>query len=684
MKKSTHLLHAMIKNAEIHFNNLGTPVADNFNDVYFSNDDGLSESDYVFYQQNNMPYRLQNHDQTHFVIAETGFGTGLNFLNTWQQFKNHLTNRQHPNREVHNLEQQNVKRLHFISFEKYPIKATELKKALQVWPTLAPLTDQLLKKYPINLAGCHRLEFDNGQIILDLHFGDVQESIATMSSPAQGLIDAWYLDGFAPSKNPEMWQQSLFNAMVNLSRTSATFATFTAAGFVRRGLAEAGFTVQKVKGHGNKREMLTGYLTQANDAHSTPAYFAHQPSALSNVAVIGGGIASSAVIYSLAKRGIGAQLFCQDSQLAMGASHNVQGAVYPHLQAKNSPHSELFAHSFLYAKRLYQQLTENGFHYDHQWCGVLQHAVKQPLAERHQNIENKQLWPTELMHSVTPEQGDEIAGVCTGYSGVYFPLGGWVNPPQLVNALFQQAQALTAIQSHFNCDIEALEKTSQGWLLKSHGQLFGPFSDVIICAGEHSDRFAQTQSLPIVGVRGQVSHVQASAASRQLKTVLCHKGYFTPAYLDHHCMGATFEKNSKSRAVTEQDNQTNREQLLNFYGQTEFATSLGKVTAAKAAVRCSFIDHLPMAGEWAQQSDYIQAFANLRLGKRYQYQALQKPQQGLHLLTGFGARGLCSAPLCAEHLIAALNDEPLPLSERVSQAIHPARFIVRDLIRNKI
>ena len=684
MKKSTHLLHAMIKNAEIHFNNLGTPVADNFNDVYFSNDDGLSESDYVFYQQNNMPHRLQNHDRPHFVIAETGFGTGLNFLNTWQQFKNHLTNRQQANREVHNLAQQSVQRLHFISFEKYPIKATELKQALQVWPTLAPLSELLLKKYPINLAGCHRLEFDNGQIILDLHFGDVQESIAAMSNPAQGLIDAWYLDGFAPSKNPEMWQQSLFNAMVNLSRTSATFATFTAAGFVRRGLAEAGFTVQKVKGHGNKREMLTGYLTQANDAHSTPAYFAHQPSSLKHVAVIGGGIASSAILYSLAKRGIGAQLFCQDSQLAMGASHNVQGAVYPHLQAKNSPHSELFAHSFLYAKRLYQQLTDNGFTYDHQWCGVLQHAVKQPLAERHQNIENKQLWPTELMHSVTPEQSDEIAGVRTGYSGVYFPLGGWVNPPQLVNALFQQAQALTAIQSHFNCDIEALEKTSQGWLLKSHGQQFGPFSDVIICAGEHSDRFAQTQSLPIVGVRGQVSHVQASAASRQLKTVLCHKGYFTPAYLDHHCMGATFEKNSKSRAVTEQDNQTNREQLLNFYGQTEFATSLGKVTAAKAAVRCSFIDHLPMAGEWAQQSDYIQAFANLRLGKRYQYQALQKPQQGLHLLTGFGARGLCSAPLCAEHLIAALNNEPLPLSERVSQAIHPARFIVRDLIRNKI
>ena len=125
----------MIKNAEIHFNNLGTPVADSFNDVYFSNDDGQAESDYVFYQQNNMPHRLQNHDRAHFVIAETGFGTGLNFLNTWQQFKNHLTSRQHQSQEVHNSAQQNVQRLHFMSFEKYPIKTDDLQKALQVMST---------------------------------------------------------------------------------------------------------------------------------------------------------------------------------------------------------------------------------------------------------------------------------------------------------------------------------------------------------------------------------------------------------------------------------------------------------------------------------------------------------------------------------------------------------------------
>ena len=669
----------MIKNAHIHFNDLGTPVANDFGDVYFSNDDGLAESHYVFYQQNNIESRLQNHDREHFVIAETGFGTGLNFLNAWQQFYDHL---QCP--QVQSQQPNTVQRLHFISFEKYPLSVNDLKQALQAWPSLSHLSAQLVSHYPINLTGCHRLEFANGLVVLDLYFGDVLECINSMSYPQSGLVDAWFLDGFAPSKNPDMWQQSVFNAMVDISRSNATLATFTAAGFVRRGLIEAGFSMQKAKGFGRKREMLVGTLAQANSKQSAPAYFEHHFSPLTNVAVIGGGIASSCILYSLAKRGIPSHLFCQDKQPAMGASHNVQGAIYPHLQAKNSPHSELFAHSFLYAKRLYNQLLNNGFLFDHQWCGVLQHAVKKPLAERHQNLADKQLWPEQLMRNVTADEGDAIAGVKTGYSGVFFEQGGWVNPSQLVCAMLDAAQQLNEFESLFNCHIEQLNKQPDGWYLTTQKQTFGPFSDVIICAGEHSDAFAQTKTLPIVGVRGQVSHVQASTQSRKLKTVLCHKGYFTPAYLDHHCMGATFEKNSKSREVTEQDNQTNREQLLSFYNNTEFATSLGDISSAKAAVRCSFIDHLPMAGEWVEQTDYTHAFANLRLGKRYQYQALKKPQQGLHIFTGFGARALCSAPLSAEHLISSLNNEPRPLSERVSQAIHPGRFIVRDLIRNKI
>ncbi len=669
----------MIKNAHIHFNNLGTPFANDFGDIYFSNDDGLAESHYVYYEQNNIDARLQNHDQPHFVIAETGFGTGLNFLNTWQRFTDHLARQQ-----VQNQLDNGVKRLHFISFEKYPLHIDDLNKALQAWPSLSAFSNKLSKQYPINLEGCHRLEFDNGLVVLDLYFGDALESIQAMSYPQTGIVDAWYLDGFAPSKNPEMWQQSLFNSMANISRASATLSTFTSAGFVRRGLIDAGFNTKKAKGFGQKRDMLVGQLECVNDAQSAPAYFHQDSSALKNVAVIGGGIASSCILYSLAKRGIASQLFCQDEKPAMGASHNVQGAIYPHLQAKNSPHSELFAHSFLYAKRLYNNLLSSGFNFDYDWCGVLQHAVKKPLADKHENLAQKQLWPTQLMHNVTAEQGDEIAGVETGYSGVFFEQGGWVNPPQLVNAMLSAANSITPFKSVFNCNIKQLKKTDSGWFLLTNDEQLGPFSDVIICAGEHSDAFEQTKALPIVGVRGQVSHIEASEQSRKLKTVLCHKGYFTPAYLDHHCMGATFEKNTKSRQVTALDNQLNQEQLLSFYQQSEFASTLGNITSAKAAVRCTFIDHLPMAGQWCEQSDYTMAFANLRLGKRYQYEKLNKPQQGLHIFTGFGARALCSAPLSADHLVSCLNNEPRPLSERVSQAIHPARFIVRDLIRNKI
>lgn len=670
----------MIENAHIHFNEEGTPFADAFDDIYFSNDDGLAESHYVFYEQNNIDSRLQTHDQTHFVIAETGFGTGLNFLNTWQHFRNHLARQQSQNQL-----DDGVTRLHFISFEKYPLQIDDLTKALKAWPTLTEFSQQLITHYPINLQGCHRLEFENGRVVLDLYFGDALESINTMSYPQAGIVDAWYLDGFAPSKNPDMWQQNLFNSMADISKSGSTLATFTAAGFVRRGLIEAGFEIQKTRGFGKKREMLTGTFKTATNTQSAPPYYNQNDSKLDHIAIIGGGIASSSVLYSLAKRGIKSTLFCQDEQPAMGASHNVQGAVYPHLQAKNSPHSEFFAHSFLYAKRLYSQLLSNGFKFDHQWCGVLQHAVKQPLADKHENLAQKQLWPSQLMRNVTGEQGDEIAGIETGYSGVFFEQGGWINPPQLVNAMLAAAHTLTPHKSQFNCKIERLEKKAQGWLLfNAQGEQFGPFSDVVVCAGEQSNEFEQTKALPIVGVRGQVSHIQASEESQKLKTVLCHKGYFTPAYLDHHCMGATFEKNSKSRHVSEQDNDTNRAQLTNFYEHSSFASTLGDISSAKAAVRCTFIDHLPMLGQWCEQSDYINAFANLRLGKRYQYAPLVHSQQGLHIFTGFGARGLCSAPLSAEHFVSCLANEPRPFSERVSQAIHPARFIVRDLIRNKI
>lgn len=660
----------MIRHAKIEFNDSGTPVAQDFDDVYFSNDNGLLESNYVFFEQNNIPARWQTHDKRHFVIAETGFGTGLNFLNTWRNF-----------------EQQNnkqIEQLHFISFEKFPIEQQALAQALKAWPELAKYSEQLVANYPTAMAGCHRLSFDNGKVLLDLWFGDIQDTLPQLCFNQHGIVDAWYLDGFAPSKNPDMWQQSLFNNMANLGRPDCTFATFTAAGFVRRGLIEAGFDVQKVKGYGRKREMIVGQLITANDKHTYTEYFARPPVTESNIAIIGGGIASSSLMYALAKRNIATTLFCKDNALAMGASHNHQGAVYPNLQADFNSISEFYAHSFYYAKRTYQQLNLSGYSFAHDWCGVMLHGVTPEKAAVQQRLAEKGNWPKTLIHAVTSEAANTITGIKADYSGLFMPEAGWVSPPQLVNAMATAANELKKQTTHLNTRITEINKDEQGYTLVDDSQTcYGPFKQVIVTCGELSKYFKQTSDIPIQAVRGQVTRVTANEKSSPLNTVLCHKGYFTPQFEMTHCMGATFEKNSESREISQSDNTKNLTQLTSFYPD-QLGINEQSMQSAKAAIRCCTPDHMPLVGELADKAQLVESFAPLRQGKHYGFTPYQSQFDDLYIFTGFGARGLCTVPLCAEMLVAELCDEPQPVPTHISELVHPNRFVVRDLKRNKI
>lgn len=245
--------HNAIQPANLEFNAEGTPVSRDFDDVYFSNDNGLEETRYVFLGGNQLEARFPEHPHPLFVVAESGFGTGLNFLTLWQAFVQF--------REAH--PQAQLQRLHFISFEKFPLTRADLALAHQHWPELAPWAEKLQAQWPLPLPGCHRLLLDEGRVTLDLWFGDINELTSQLDDSLNQKVDAWFLDGFAPAKNPDMWTQNLFNAMARLARPGGTLATFTSAGFVRRGLQEAGFTMQKRKGFGRKREMLCGVMEQA-------------------------------------------------------------------------------------------------------------------------------------------------------------------------------------------------------------------------------------------------------------------------------------------------------------------------------------------------------------------------------------------------------------------------------------
>lgn len=216
----------------------GQPYSKVFEDVYFSSDNGLLETEHVFIQGNNIPNRWQTFSSSHFTILETGFGTGLNFLCACTQWLKHA-----PESAV----------LQFISVEKYPLAPADMSIALQHWPTLTPVTEALLLQYE-TLLNEGSITLFNQRVKLTMLLGDASECLSNLDIKA----DAWFLDGFSPSKNPDMWQPVLFEYMARLSHASTTFATFTSAGFVRRGLAAAGFNVNKQPGFGRKREMISG------------------------------------------------------------------------------------------------------------------------------------------------------------------------------------------------------------------------------------------------------------------------------------------------------------------------------------------------------------------------------------------------------------------------------------------
>lgn len=221
---------------DIMWDDSGTPIAQAFDDPYFSRLDGRAETRHVFLGLNDLPQRWAG--QRSFTIAELGFGTGLNFFETIATWRK--------------AERPDGAQLGYVAFEKFPLDAADLERAIAPWPDLMVDCAQLLERWPPQL-GWTDLAFCNG-ITLSLAIGDANALVPKWS----GSADAWYLDGFSPAKNPDMWGAELMRAVADHTVDGGTFATYTAAGWVRRNLSAAGFEVTKAPGYGRKRESLRG------------------------------------------------------------------------------------------------------------------------------------------------------------------------------------------------------------------------------------------------------------------------------------------------------------------------------------------------------------------------------------------------------------------------------------------
>lgn len=211
------------------------PYSERFDDIYYALDEGLEESRYVFLDGNNLAGRLDTKQD--FCIVENGFGTGLNFLAAWQLWR----------------EKGKPGHLTYVGVEKYPLPQEELSRILSYWDELGDIRDIFLSSYFQEKA-----VFQEEHITLHLLIGDTADILPRLGFKA----DAWFLDGFAPQKNPAMWSDTVFSSMAKWSNPGAGFATFTAAGFVKRGLRANGFEVHRRKGFGKKRHMICGIFSQ--------------------------------------------------------------------------------------------------------------------------------------------------------------------------------------------------------------------------------------------------------------------------------------------------------------------------------------------------------------------------------------------------------------------------------------
>ncbi|MCE9947677.1 bifunctional tRNA (5-methylaminomethyl-2-thiouridine)(34)-methyltransferase MnmD/FAD-dependent 5-carboxymethylaminomethyl-2-thiouridine(34) oxidoreductase MnmC [Hafnia paralvei] len=668
--------HSPIQSAKLSWNEQGTPVSQQFDDVYFSNQDGLSETRYVFLQGNHLAERWQQAQQRTFAVAETGFGTGLNFLTLWQAFD--AFRKQHPESPFNHL--------HYVSFEKYPLLSDDLAAAHARWPELKDFSEHLCAIWPAALPGCHRLFLADGHITLDLWFGDVNELIPALPYSLYGQIDAWFLDGFAPSKNPDMWTPALFDTMVKLAKKDGTFATFTAAGFVRRGLQEAGFEVQRVKGFGQKREMLTGTRAEPLTASPLAPWFARpQASNPQDIALIGGGIASALTALALLKRGSKVTLYCADAKPALGASGNRQGALYPLLNGRNNPLERFFISAFAFARRQYDDFANLGLAFDHQWCGVTQlgwdekssHKIAQILATD---------WPNWLA-----EKGDAAAltgltGVDIPHDGLTYSAGGWLCPSQLTQVAIDLARQ-QGLVVHFDTELTQLTQNSDGWQLTFHHGDIQQHSCVVLANGHRLNHFTQTEALPLSAVRGQVSHIPTTETLRQLKQVLCYDGYLTPANPAnaHHCIGASYQRNNTDLRFSNADQQENRDRLLKCLPQVEWPHEVDiSDNEARVGVRCAIRDHMPMVGAVPHYAATLEQYQDLMTQKTVPESVVSAPiYPDLFMIGGLGSRGLCSAPLCAEILAGQIYGEALPVEQDVLDALNPNRMWVRKLLKGK-
>lgn len=600
------------------------PISKQFGDVYFSKDNGLLETRHVFLNGNDLNERLsQLNDYQYFCVGETGFGTGLNILTLWQ-----LWQQIRPNNHSH---------LHVISVEKFPLRRTDLIRALNAWPELAPLAQKLIAQYPLPIAGCHRLSFPEERFSIDLWLGDAQDIFPNI--PKTQTVNAWFLDGFAPSCNPDMWQENVLNNIVRLSDFGTTFASFSVAGVLKRGLKQHGIQISRPRGFGHKREMLKAiWLDQASsETHSIdsiktviraqndqiPQFTKQQ-----KIAIIGAGIAGLSTAWAFAQRGHQITIYEQNEPLS-GASGNPLALLNPKLCPIEQAHEHLMTLSWQHALNFYARFKA------FRAIQVEQMALKNP----DELLQLAEQYPDQVL---TTHTSDEIRPQ-TEFPSLTLQQAGVVVPHQLRDEILQHPNI--AVKKAKVSRLNSIGTQTELWQDQHH---LATADQVIVCCAKQSA--ALFDHYPVLKpIRGQVSWVKNTNRALSLEQAYSYGGYCMQLDSSQLILGASFYPNRDDTEVLLEDHVHNYQLIHSIFPTYAEQLSATDTWQGRASVRAQTLDYFPLVGK-IQNDPSIYTFA------------------------GLGSKGFLFAPLCSEILVALVLGELCPVPQSLLSKLNPQRF----------
>lgn len=572
---------------------------------------GLELARDIFLGGNDLPARWQGRDC--FTIVETGFGPGINFLAAWDAWR---------------ADQRRPRRLHFVSIDARPFARDDLAAALSPIDELTVLSRALVAIWPPPLRGFHRLHFDAGNVMLTLLFGDARALLPQLVARA----DAFFLDGFAPARGPDLWSPEVVREIARLAAPAATLATPTVAGGVRSALAGAGFTVDRGVGLGTQREMLTG----RREDGATPR------GSQRRVVVIGAGLAGTLAAERLASRNWEVDLI--DARITRSVA--AVGLVRPIANLRDAVNAQVSRSAFLYASQHYRALQHDGFHLQYERPGVLQLAADHDEAERFEAIARSHGYPAEFLEYVDAARAHDIAGCAVRGPGWWFPGGSLVSLESL--AVASLSRAGPRVRRFPGRAVERLEREGAEWrALDADGRVIAEARTFVVANAFDARRLLPLARLTLSAVRGQVTYLPSNPR-RKLDTIVSGSGYVAPLLDGGFCVGASYQHDDADTSVRATDHRENLERaetmLPGFTTGVDADALLGWT-----GFRTTVPDRMPIFGATAIE--------------------------GLHVATGLGSRGLLWAPLGAELLASQLSGEPLPIARDHAGAISPQRFL---------